>query len=99
MPRAPGYRGVTSPMKWSRMRRASGSGVEVPKIIAPSAMGVRSVWVVPNCDAVMVMTTTVGVGVHSKSSAYRERMDGLTIDEAAQRMGISKDTLRYYEKE
>lgn len=26
-------------------------------------------------------------------------MDGLTIDEAAQRMGVSKDTLRYYEKE
>ena len=26
-------------------------------------------------------------------------MNGLTIDEAAQRMGISKDTLRYYEKE
>ena len=26
-------------------------------------------------------------------------MDGLTIDEAAHRMGISKDTLRYYEKE
>jgi DNA-binding transcriptional MerR regulator len=26
-------------------------------------------------------------------------MDGLTIDEAARRMGISKDTLRYYEKE
>jgi len=26
-------------------------------------------------------------------------MDGFTIDEAAQRMGMSKDTLRYYEKE
>ena len=26
-------------------------------------------------------------------------MDGLTIDEAAHRMGISKDTLRYYERE
>ena len=26
-------------------------------------------------------------------------MNGLTIDEAAQRMSISKDTLRYYEKE
>ena len=26
-------------------------------------------------------------------------MDGLTIDEAAHRMSISKDTLRYYEKE
>lgn len=26
-------------------------------------------------------------------------MDGLTIDEAAQRTGVSKDTLRYYEKE
>jgi len=26
-------------------------------------------------------------------------MDGITIDEAAQRMGMSKDTLRYYEKE
>ncbi|MFO7244351.1 MAG: MerR family transcriptional regulator [Actinomycetes bacterium] len=26
-------------------------------------------------------------------------MDGLTIDEAAERMGISKHTLRYYERE
>jgi len=26
-------------------------------------------------------------------------MDGMTIDEAAQRMGITKDTLRYYERE
>lgn len=26
-------------------------------------------------------------------------MDGLTIDEVATRMGVSKDTLRYYEKE
>jgi DNA-binding transcriptional MerR regulator len=26
-------------------------------------------------------------------------MDGISIDEAAQRMGVSKDTLRYYEKE
>lgn len=26
-------------------------------------------------------------------------MDGLTIDEASTRMGVSKDTLRYYEKE
>jgi len=26
-------------------------------------------------------------------------MDGLAIDEAARRMGISKDTLRYYERE
>ena len=42
---------------------------------------------------------TLNLGVHSKSSAYREHMDGLTIDEAAQRMSISKDTLRYYEKE
>ncbi|MCR6712272.1 MAG: MerR family transcriptional regulator [Demequina sp.] len=26
-------------------------------------------------------------------------MDGISIDEAAQRMGVSKDTLRYYERE
>ena len=37
--------------------------------------------------------------MRSKSREYGGEMDGLTIDEAARRMGVSKDTLRYYEKE